>query len=365
MKSQKFLPKWIAWEVTRKCNLHCIHCRSRSDASSEQGEFSLDNAKKLMDDIAKVSKPTIVLTGGEPLLRKDLFEIASYGTQRGFRMCIATNGTLVNDDTCRRMKESGIKMVSLSLDGSTPETHNNFRQQKGAFEGVVRAAKLFREYGIPFLINSSFTKRNAFDIPNTYKKARELGAKAWYMFFVLPVGRGNDASKELLSNSEMEKWLNWHYELEKNLMLKNDNSIIVRPTCAPQYYRIFYQNAKRDGLSTNRRNLSFGTGGSKGCVAGQYIALIDCHGWLRPCSYFPISDVNVFNTPFNKAWFESKIFNDLRDFSKYKGKCGICEYMNVCGGCRVRAYWKYGDYLAQDPTCDYVPERLKHEKPTA
>ena len=143
---------------------------------SEQGEFSFEKAKELMDDIGKLSTPTIVLTGGEPLLREDLFDIAAYGTEKGFRMCIATNGTLVDDAVCEEMKRTGIRMVSLSLDGSTAEIHDDFRKQPGAFEGVIKAAELLRKHGIPFLINSSFTKRNAFDIPNVYKKAREIGA---------------------------------------------------------------------------------------------------------------------------------------------------------------------------------------------
>ncbi len=355
----EFLPKWIAWEITRRCNLECIHCRSASTIESEQGDFSTEDGKKLLDDIAKLSKPTVVLTGGEPLLREDVWELAEYGTKLGFRMCIATNGTLVDDEVCRKMKEVGIKMVSLSLDGSTPEIHDDFRKQPGAYEGVIKAAELFNKHGIPFLINSSFTKRNAFDIPNVYKKARELGAKAWYMFIVLPVGRGEEANAELLSAEEAEYWLNWHYELEKELILKGDNTILVRPTCAPHYYRIFYQNAKRDGLDLKRRNLVFGTGGGKGCVAGQSIAYIDCHGWLRPCSYFPISDANVFDIPFHKAWFESKIMQDMRKIEEYKGRCGSCEYVKICNGCRVRAYWEHSDYMHEDPICTYIPVKMR------
>ncbi len=357
--NEEFVPKWIAWEITRRCNLNCIHCRSSSTMESEQGEFSFEDAKAFLDDVAKISKPTIVLTGGEPLLREDVFDIAAYGTEKGFRMCIATNGTLVDDYVCKEMKKAGIKIVSLSLDGSTAQVHDDFRKQPGAYEGVIRAAELFKKHEIPFLINSSFTKRNAFDIPNVYKKARELGAKAWYMFLVLPVGRGEEANAELLDKDEVNYWLNWHYELEKELILKGDKSILVRPTCAPHYYRIFMQNAKRDGLLLKRRNLSFGTGGGKGCVAAQYIALVDCHGNLKPCSYFPISDANIFETPFSKAWFESKIFNDIRNFSSYRGRCGRCGFKGVCGGCRVRAYWQSGDYLAEDPICDYEPPLKK------
>jgi radical SAM protein with 4Fe4S-binding SPASM domain len=364
METRDFLPKWIAWEVTRRCNLNCIHCRSASTMESEEGDFPLETAKEFLDDVSSLSKPTVVITGGEPLLRGDVWDIVAHGTEKGLRMCMATNGTLVDDAVCREMKRTGIKMVSLSLDGSTPEIHDDFRKQPGAYEGVIKAVELLKKHGIPFLINSSFTKRNAYDIPNVYAKARELGARAWYMFIVLPVGRGEEANAELLNAEESEKWLNWHYQLEKELILKGDTSILVRPTCAPHYYRIFNQNAKRDGLNLKRRNLSFGTGGSKGCVAGQFIAYVDCHGWLKPCSYFPTSDTNILETPFHIAWFESEIMRNLRKPEKFKGRCGKCEYLKVCGGCRVRAYWEYGDYMEEDPICRYTPLKMRgKEKP--
>ena len=154
----EFEPKWIAWEITRRCNLKCVHCRSSSELEVQgHPDFSLDEAKRVLDDIHSYADPVMVLSGGEPLLRKDVFDIASYGTGLGMRMCLATNGTLVNEEVCRNIKESGIKMVSLSLDGSTAEVHDNFRNQPGAFDGTMNAIRLFNEHGIQFLINSSFT----------------------------------------------------------------------------------------------------------------------------------------------------------------------------------------------------------------
>jgi MoaA/NifB/PqqE/SkfB family radical SAM enzyme len=152
----EFDVKWIAWEITRRCNLNCVHCRSSSELEAkEHPDFSFDEAKRVLDDISSYAKPVIVLSGGEPLLRKDVFEIASYGTAKDLRMCLATNGTLVTDEICKKIKESGIKMVSLSLDGSNASVHDNFRNQPGAFDGTINAAALFRQYEIPFLINSS------------------------------------------------------------------------------------------------------------------------------------------------------------------------------------------------------------------
>jgi len=350
-----FEPRWIAWEVTRRCNLKCVHCRSSSELEVKgHPDFSLDEAKRVLDDIASYAKPVVVLSGGEPLLREDVFDIAACGTELGLRMCMATNGMLVTDDIAARMKESGIKMVSLSLDGSTAEVHDNFRNVKGAFDGVMNAARIFRENGVSFLINSSFTKRNQDEIPKVYRLAREIGATAWYMFMIVPTGRGEEIMSELISKEDYEKILNWHYDMEKE-----EKEILVRPTCAPSYYRILRQRAKEDGEGFERRNLKFSTGGAKGCLAGQLICLIDVDGNVLPCSYFPRPAGNIREQSFRDIWENSELFRDLRDFKSYKGRCGDCEYVNVCGGCRARAYAVSGDYMAEEPFCTHVP--FKHK----
>ncbi|MDY0292536.1 MAG: radical SAM protein [Desulfuromonadaceae bacterium] len=353
-EQQEYIPKWIAWESTRRCNLSCVHCRCSSDMEAAAGDFTTEEAYKLIDDICEVSKPVLVLSGGEPLMRPDLFEIAQYGTDKGLRMCIATNGTLVTDEICQKMKAADIKMVSLSLDGSTAEIHDNFRQCEGAFDGVMRAAEAFRRNGIKFLINSSFTKRNQHDIAGTFHLAKELGATAWYMFMIVPTGRGEEIMSELVDKDDYEEILAWHYEQEKN-----EEEILMRPTCAPHYYRIVPQMAKAEGVDFKRRSLTFSTGGGKGCIAAQSICLIDCFGNLKPCSYFHSSVGNVKQIPFKELWFNSEVFNNLRDFSKYKGKCGECEFINVCGGCRARADAVHGDYMAEEPFCNYIPVRTR------
>jgi radical SAM protein with 4Fe4S-binding SPASM domain len=299
----------------------------------------------------------MVLSGGEPLLRPDVFEIAKYGTSKGFRMCMATNGALVTDGVCEQMREADIKMVSLSLDGPTAEVHDDFRGCKGAFEGVARAAGLFQKHGVKFLVNSSFTKRNQQHIAATFRAAKELGATAWYMFMIVPTGRGEEIMSELISKEDYEEILSWHYQQEKE-----EHEILMRPTCAPHYYRIVPQLAKKEGVKFERRSLTFSTGGGKGCIAAQSICLIDCFGEVKPCSYFPMSAGNVKTTPFKKIWFDSPLFQDLRNFKGYKGKCGSCEYLNVCGGCRARAYAVTGDYLDEEPFCNYVPVRLERAR---
>lgn len=353
----KFEPKWVAWEITRRCNLKCVHCRSSSEmVVSQHPDFSTEEAYKIIDDISSYAKPVIVLSGGEPLLRADVFDIAKYGTEKGLRMCLATNGMLVTEEICGKIKASGIRMVSLSLDGSTAKVHDDFRSQKGAFDGVVNAAGLFKKHDIQFLINSSFTKRNQGEIPKVYKLAKALGATAWYMFMIVPTGRGEDIMSELISKEDYEELLDWHYEMEKK-----EKDILVRPTCAPHYYRVVLQKAKQKGEKFERRTLKFSTGGAKGCIAGQVIALIDVDGNVLPCSYFPKSAGNVRKQSFKDIWENSELFKELRDFKKYKGRCGSCEYVTVCGGCRARAYAVTGDYLDEEPFCGYVPRKMKRE----
>jgi radical SAM protein with 4Fe4S-binding SPASM domain len=317
-------------------------------------DFTTEEGYRVIDDIASYAKPVVVLSGGEPLLREDVFDFARYGTEKGLRMCIATNGMLVTDEICEKMNASSVRMVSLSLDGSTEDVHDDFRNVKGAFAGVVNAANLFNKHKIPFLINSSFTKRNQEEIPKVYKLAKELGATAWYMFMIVPTGRGEDIMSELISKEEYEEILDWHYEMEKE-----EDELLVRPTCAPHYYRIVLQKQKEQGEKFKQRTLKFSTGGSKGCIAGQVICLIDVDENVLPCSYFPKSAGNLKEQSFKDVWENSELFKEMRDFKGYKGRCGSCEYINVCGGCRARAYAVSGDYLEEEPFCGHIPYKIK------
>ena len=349
----EFSPKWIAWEITRRCNLRCVHCRSSSQLEVEgHPDFSLDEAKRVLDDIRSYASPVVVLSGGEPLLRPDVFDIARYGTALGLRMCLATNGSLVTADTCRQITESGIRMVSLSLDGSTAAVHDDFRNQPGAFDGVMNAIRLFNAHNIDFLVNSSFTKRNQDEAPKIHQLVKSLGATAWYLFMIVPTGRGEEIMAELIPPDEYEAMLNWHYDMEKE-----EDELLVRPTCAPQYYRVVLQRAKEEGEKFKRRTLKFSTGGSKGCLAGQLICMIDVDGNVLPCSYFPLPAGNIRHQSFREIWEESPLFLEMRDFAGYKDHCGRCEYLNVCGGCRARAWAVTGDYLAGEPFCSHRPGR--------
>ncbi|NLH40030.1 MAG: radical SAM protein [Elusimicrobia bacterium] len=341
--------KWIAFETTKRCNLNCVHCRSKN-TDLKYKDIDKKNVFLLMERVAEFSKPVFVLSGGEPLLRSDIFEIASYGNGLGFKMAMATNGMLINDDICKKINESGIRICSISLDGSNSDIHDSFRRQHGSFDGVVKATEIFKRHNIPFIINSSFTKKNQSDIENTYRLAKKLGASAWYMFIVLPVGNAKDDMEEIITKEDYEKILEWHFDMEIS-----EKDMKVRPTCAPSYYRIFAEKAKKLGKNLERRNLSFSPDGSKGCVAAESIAYIDAYGNFYPCSYFSQSAGNIFEKSVKELW-NSEIFSSIRDTSKYIGDCGVCEYKKICQGCRVRSAVYNGNYLSKDPFCDYKPK---------
>jgi len=349
-------PKWIALEVTRRCNFRCVHCRSASEVEVEgHPDLSTEETFRILDDIASYTQAVVVLSGGEPMLREDIFDIAAHGSKKGLRMALATNGFLVTEDTCRKIKESGIKVVSLSLDGSTADVHDDFRNQKGAFEGTINAARLFKQHNIEFVINSSFTKRNQEEIPATYRLAKEIGATAWYMFMVIPTGRGEELMSELISGDDYEDILEWHYEMEKN-----EDELIVRPACAPHYYRIVLEKAKASGSKIANRSLKFAPSSSRGCVVGRVISVIDVDANVLPCSYFPKAAGNLRENSLKDIWENSELFKELRNIGEYKGKCGECKYATVCGGCRARAYSIHGDYLKEDSFCGYIPKRPVH-----
>jgi len=342
--------RWVSFELTGQCNLNCVHCRSHYGGDLDQPEVSTAEARQVLADLAQFSKPVVVLTGGEPLLRSDVFDLLRYGTELGLRMCLATNATLLDDSLCVRLKESGVKIVAVSLDGASAEVHNSFRKQSGAFEGAIRGVEFLKKRSINFLINSSFTRRNQNAIESTYKLAKQLGATAWYMFIVVPTGRAKEIQEELISGKDYENILLWHYKMEKN-----ETDMFVRPTCAPQYYRLIEQRIK-EGEKFERRTLKFSTGGARGCMCGQNIAMIGRSGDVFGCSYLPVSAGNVRETPFPAIWNQSPVLQTLRDKESFQ-VCGRCEYLDVCGGCRVRAYFVTGDIAGKDPICSYSPVR--------
>jgi AdoMet-dependent heme synthase len=339
----------IAWEVTRSCNLSCVHCRAASQLGPYAGELSTGECKKLMDDIESVSKPVIILTGGEPLLRPDIFEIAAYGTQKGLRMVMATNGTLVDETTAHRMIESGIQRVSISIDGRDAESHDAFRNQPGAFDGAMRGIDAMKSVGMEFQINTTITTANLQQIRDIHDLALKIGAAAHHIFLLVPTGRGKDLALQAITAADYEETLMWFHQESMTCEIQ------LKATCAPHYFRIMHQNRPKEMQPVKKAGGHFHES-TRGCLGGITFCFISHVGQVQPCGYLELDCGNVQTQSFGEIWETSEIFCNLRDYSKYGGKCGRCEFIKVCGGCRARAYEATGDYLAEEPLCLYQPK---------
>ncbi|MFO7963474.1 MAG: heme b synthase [Desulfobacterales bacterium] len=338
----------VAWETTRNCNLSCIHCRASAEKGPFKGELDTQASYDLLDQIAEVGNPIVILTGGEPLMRPDIFDIAAYGTEKGLRMVMAPNGTLITRENARKMVTAGIKRISISLDGATEQTHDRFRGVTGAYKGAVNGIRLAKEAGLAFQINTTVTRTNLDEIPAIHALAVSLGAAAHHIFLLVPTGRGKYIVDQEITADEYERTLNWFYDR------RDKSPLQLKATCAPHYYRILRQRAKKEG-----KTVTFSSHGmdaaTRGCLGGTGFCFISHRGIVQPCGFLDLPCGDVTEKPFSTIWKESEVFLRLRDFDNLKGKCGICEYKNVCGGCRARAFEATGDYLAEEPLCSYQP----------
>lgn len=354
-------PRMIAWEITRSCNLTCVHCRASALKGPYEGELSTQECFDLIDDIVSFAQPIIILTGGEPLVRDDIFDIARYALGRGLRVVIGTNATFLTEEMAKQIRELGIPRISVSLDFPTAEEHDNFRGVPGAFAQALEGIRNAQKAGLEVQINTTVTKLNVARLPAVLALAEELGAVAFHPFLLVPTGRGKELKEQELPPEEYERTLNWFYDQQKK------SKIFFKPTDAPHYFRIIRQRAKEEGVgvTTEKHGMQAMT---RGCLGGIGFCFISHRGDVQPCGYFELKAGNVRKTPFKEIWEHAELFQDLRDLSKLKGKCAICEYKKVCGGCRARAYEVTGDYLAEEPYCIYRPrgdakeEKERHKK---
>ncbi|MFA4916792.1 MAG: heme b synthase [Syntrophales bacterium] len=342
--------RMVAWEVTRSCNLSCVHCRASSRHGSYPGELTTDRCLRLLDEIALFSKPVIILTGGEPLFRKDIFEIATYGTKKGLRMVMATNGTLVTEEMAGKMRDAGIRRVSISIDGMDAKSHDAFRGVSGAFSGAMTGIEALKKAGIDFQLNTTIVRTNLAQIKGILDLAIGLGAAAHHIFLLVPTGRGKEMSDQSLSPDDYEKTLQWFYEESLQCPIQ------LKATCAPHYFRILHQKREIIQEKPRETNSALHTM-TRGCLGGSSFCFISHTGQVQPCGYLELDCGQVKENAFRDIWENSPLFHNLRDLNQYKGKCGRCEFIKVCGGCRARAYEATGDYLAEEPLCIYEPIR--------
>ncbi len=353
-QNQKFIPLVLSWNITRKCNLKCSHCYINATTKELINELTTSEAKNLIDQISEVSRPLLILSGGEPLLRADVFELIKYGVSKGLKMGLGSNGSLIDSVVAHKLKKAGLTTVSISLDSSKPELHDQFRGVTGSWKKAVNAIKVLRENNLLVQVNTTVTQQNYKEIDEIMSLAEDLGVENFHLFFLVPTGRGVKMTD--ISPSKYEAML------KTTFAKTSKHNLNVKPSCAPQFMRIAFN----EGLDMRQW--------IRGCIAGLYYCRIYPDGEITPCPYLPIKLGNIREKSFKEIWFNSELFNSLRNLKSLKGKCGYCEYNSLCGGCRARAYGltndfiSYcgdlhepselkGDYLAEDPWCTYTPKK--------
>lgn len=330
-----YIPSLISWNLTKKCNLRCPHCYLEAGKKAEY-ELSTEECLGLVDEMKLLGTEMLILTGGEPLLRKDIFDIAQYASGQGIWVVMGTNGVLVTEKVAQKMIECGVKGVAISLDSIDPQKHNDFRGGPNSWEYSVRALKICRAAGLQVLVQTTVMESNYEEIPRLIEFTRELGAWSFNLYFLVQTGRGqhmNDLSPQRT-----------HAMLENLAELQDRyRPMLVRSKCAPQFKQIAYEMGK-GGLE------------SGGCMAGTEYCRITPEGHVTPCPYMTVVAGNVLEQGFTEIWRTSPVFRELRDLDKLQGRCGRCEFKELCGGCRCRAYAAFGDYLQEDPACTYQPD---------
>jgi radical SAM protein with 4Fe4S-binding SPASM domain len=365
----------LFWESTIRCNLSCAHCRRIASDEAFGSDLTTAQAGHLIDQLAQLGRqqdmmPILVFSGGEPLCRGDLFELIHEARSKGVTCALATNGTLIDETVAAKIKASGVERVSVSLDGATAEVHNKLRKLEGSFEAAVKGVGHLRKCGVPFQINMTVTRCNAHQLDDIFALAKQLGAVAVHLFMLVPVGCGEEfAEGDMLSADEYEQLLKHIAGIEQT------GGLEVKVTCGPHYERVIREEKKAAAASgkpgSPHAEPSSCPGReagpqhgpmSKGCLAGLGVLFVGHSGDVFPCGYLPVHCGNVLQTPLVEIWKNSADLAMMRDPQQLKGKCGVCGYRAVCGGCRARAFAATGDYMEAEPMCLYTPpKRNNHD----
>ncbi len=359
-------PFIVIWEVTRACNLACKHCRAEAQPEPDPRQLTPEEGKGLIDQIASFGDPlpNLVFTGGDPLMRPDLFELISYGISKGLRVSMTPSATpLVTKDNMRKAKEAGLSRWAFSIDGSNAEIHDAFRQVNGSFDLTIRAIEYLHELGLPIQINSTVSRYNRDDLDNLAQLVEKLGAVLWSVFFLVPTGRGK--MNDMISPQEHEEVFNWLYDL--SLRAPFD----IKTTAAQHYRRVVLQ--RRAKSKADKDVAVPGTGGldmllsrdlgkddvgraPKGVNDGNGFVFISHTGDVYPSGFLPVTGGNVRKKTLVEIYRDSPMFRALRNPDGYRGKCGWCEFRFICGGSRARAFAVTGDYLESEPFCVHIPD---------
>lgn len=330
----------VSWNTTNQCNMFCDHCYRDAGAKYDD-ELTTTEAKKLIDEIKKAGFRIMIFSGGESLMRPDIYELGSYATRQGLRAVLGTNGTLITPEAARNLKQAGFMAAGVSLDSLVPQKNNDFRKLDNAYDMTIQGMLNLKEAGVPFQIHTTVMDWNVAELEAITDFAVQIGAMGHHVFFLVPTGRGADIEEEALRVNEYEQTLARLMEKQKHVPIE------IKPTCAPQFIRV----ADKKGIKTRF---------SKGCLAGISYCIISPKGDVQPCAYMNMQLGNVRDVPFDKIWAENPILQELRSM-QYGGKCGICDYKERCGGCRARANYYNGSILAEDSWCLYKPRNEARE----
>ena len=327
-------PKIVAFELTQRCPLNCRHCRASASADTPD-ILSTDQCKKILAALSNVDKCIVILTGGEPMVRDDIYELIQYGASLGLRVVMATCGFRLDDTALARLKDASLLSLSFSLDGADAQTHDAFRQTPGAFNACLAAIEKTRNANLRFQINTTITKHNIDQLHEISSLAEKLGAACFNPFILVPVGRADHIRDALIPPDDYEKLLHDLADLKQKI------KIDIRVTCGPQFARICRQKSLPNAEKVT------------GCLAATEFAFISAKGDVQTCGFLNISAGNLVQNNFDFAdiWQNSPFLNDLRDLNNYRGACASCVYLNSCRGCRARAFASLDDYLAHDPIC--------------
>jgi AdoMet-dependent heme synthase len=355
-------PFLVIWETTQACDLACQHCRATARPWRHAKELTTAEAKEVMDRVRSFGSPLFVLTGGDPLKRPDIVELVEYGTGIGLRVAMTPSGTpLMTEATVRRLAEAGLSRLAVSLDGSTAEIHDRFRGVDGSYDWTLRMIRAAREIGLSTQINTTVARHNVEDFDSLVPLMESLGISLWSLFFLVPIGRAGP--EDIASPEEFERTFHRMYELSKTAPFD------IKSTAAPQYRRVILQRQVAERRAGAREelpepltaglgfSLGDGVGRARGVNDGNGFLFVSHRGDICPSGFLPLRAGNVRTHDLVEVYRESELFRSLRDPQRLKGKCGVCEFRDVCGGSRARAYALTGDPLEAEPYCTHVPAR--------
>lgn len=339
-------PLVLIWEVTRACDLACFHCRASAQACRDPRELTTEEGKKLIDDIEELDPPIFIFTGGDPLKRPDIYELVAYAAGKSLHPAMTPSATpLLNRDSLISLKQAGLKRLALSLDGATPAQHDAFRGVSGSFARTLDAMYWANSIGLPVQINTAVSRRNIGDLEDILSVIRSFRIVMWSLFFMVPTGRAEAA--DLPSAQEFESAFARIYKLAKDVPFK------VKTTEAQHYRRYVLQQRKQE---KPEQEIANGIPGLLSINEGRGFMFVSHTGEVQPSGFLPLSAGNVRHASVQDIYRNSELFRKLRDTGNLDGKCGDCEFREICGGSRARAYALTGDAFAEDPSCAYIPK---------